>query len=301
LIAIEQLRYVRLGTTDLAGAADFAQRMLGLEPIDRTETLATFRSDFRDHTLAFVAGEPAMQAVGFEVRDATTLADARDALLARGLRAEFGTAEECAARKVRELLWFFDHSGNRIELVVRPLNSGWRYFPSQDRGVKGLADVMLRSTAIAEDEALWTQLLGARVSDWAGNAAYLQIDAAHHRLALFPSTRAGVLAVEYTVEDVNLLMRNYYALQAAQVPIVHGPGRRPASEQLFLTFTGPDGVLFSFVAEGRTADETNRRPRQFPAGRAGLCGWGSDSSVEEFNRVDGKRASAADTVRRRTA
>lgn len=284
MIAIEQLRYVVLGTADLAAAAQFAQGTLGLEPIDRTAERATFRSDGRDYTLAFLAGEPATQAVGFEVREPKSLDIAFEALRARGLRAGRGTAEECALRKVRDMLWFHDHSGNRIELVVRPLNSGWRYFPARDAGIKGLDGVMLRSTAIEQDESLWVDVLGARVSDWAGEAAYLKIDGAHHRLALFPAKKAGILAVEYAVESVNLLMRNYYVLQHTQVPIVHGPGRRPASEQLFLTFAGPDGVLYSFVAEGESVDgDAARRPRQFPAGPQGLCSWGSDNKVEEFN------------------
>ena len=36
MVALERLRYVRLAADDLGHAADFAQRMLGLEPIDRT-------------------------------------------------------------------------------------------------------------------------------------------------------------------------------------------------------------------------------------------------------------------------
>ena len=67
MVALEQLRYVRLVADDLGRAADFAQRMLGLEPIDRTEELATFRSDFRDYTLAFATGDHAVQSVGLEV------------------------------------------------------------------------------------------------------------------------------------------------------------------------------------------------------------------------------------------
>ena len=290
MIAIEQLRYVVLGTSNLAGAAEFAQRTLGLEPVDRTASLATFRSDGRDYTLAFLADDPAIQAVGFEVREPKTLDIAVDALRARGLRAERGTAEECKLRKVRDLVWFYDHSGNRIELVVRPLNSGWRYFPSRDAGIMGFDGVMLRSTAVAKDEELWTELLGARVSDWAGSAPYLRIDAAHHRLALFPADRAGVLAVEYAVENVNLMMRNYYVLQNSQVAIMHGPGRRPTSEQLFLTFAGPDGVLYSFVSEGQPADGgLERRPRQFPAGPEGLCSWGSENKIKEFNTTQARQ------------
>ncbi len=143
MIEIEQLRYVRIGTRDLAGAADFAARILGLEAIDRTDALATFRSDMRDHTLAFVAGAATETAVGFEVRTRDNLDAAALALAARGLHTGRGTAADCAARKVKDCLWFRDHSGNRIELVVRPLNSGWRFFPSRDAGVRGLAAVAL--------------------------------------------------------------------------------------------------------------------------------------------------------------
>ncbi|MCF8476621.1 MAG: oxidoreductase [Pseudolabrys sp.] len=292
---IEQLRYVRLAADNLAAAADFAQRVLGLEPIDRSETLATFRSDYRDHTLAFVQGPRALQCVGLEVRYPSHLNEAAEKLSKLGIATARGTAEQCTLRKVKDMLAFADFSGNRIELVVRPLNSGWRYFPSRDAGIKGLADVMLRSTDVEKDLAIW-QALGAGVADWAGDAAYVRFDDAHHRIVLYPSDRPGVLAVEYAVEDVNLLMRNFYVLQNLQVPVLHGPGRRPVSEQLFLTFAGPGDVYFSFVAEGLAAPAklpdgapvNTNRPRQFPAGPAGLCGWGSECKVPEFNAAAGE-------------
>jgi 2,3-dihydroxy-p-cumate/2,3-dihydroxybenzoate 3,4-dioxygenase len=291
-MTLEQLRYVRLVADDIGRAADFAQRALGLEPIDRTENLATFRSDFRDYTLAFATGDHATQSVGLEVRYSSDLDAAVEGLRRLGLSAGRGTAEDCALRKVKDMVWFADFSGNRIELVVRPLNSGWRYFPSRDAGIKGLADVMLRSVDVEKDLSIWSGVLGAHVSDWAGDAAYLRFDDAHHRIALFPAERPGILCVEYAVEDVNLLMRNYYVLGDLQVAVLHGPGRRPASEQLFLTFAGPADVLFSFVAEGAVAGAgaDGRRPRQFPAGPAGLCSWGSECKVGEFNDERSRRS-----------
>lgn len=280
---LEQLRYVRLPAEDLQRTADFAQRVVGIEPVERTEHMATFRSDFRDYTLAFETGADAVQSIGLEVRNADQLATALDGLLRLGLSAGRGSTTDCALRKVNEMIWFTDFSGNRFELVVRPMNSGWRFFPSRDAGVVGLADVIVRSVDIEKDLSIWTGPLGTHVADWAGDAAYLRFDGAHHRIALFPAERPGILAVEYGVENVDLLMRNYYVLQRLQVPILHGPGRRPASEQLFLTFAGPTGVHFSFTAEGRATGAENRRPRQFPAGPTGLCGWGSECKIEEFN------------------
>jgi 2,3-dihydroxy-p-cumate/2,3-dihydroxybenzoate 3,4-dioxygenase len=289
VVALEQLRYVRLVADDLGRAADFAQRMLGLEPIDRTEDLATFRSDFRDHTLVFARGDHAVQSVGLEVRYSTDLDAAVEGLRRLGISAGRGSAEDCALRKVKDMVSFADFSGNRIELVVRPLNSGWRYFPSRDAGMRGLADVILRSIDVEKDLSIWCDILGAEIGDWAGDAAYLRFDEAHHRIVLYPAARPGILCVEYAVEDVNLLMRNHYVLRDLQVAVVHGPGRRPASEQLFLTFAGPTDVLFSFVAEGAVAAAEGRRPRQFPPGPAGLCSWGSECKIGEFNdAADGR-------------
>jgi 2,3-dihydroxy-p-cumate/2,3-dihydroxybenzoate 3,4-dioxygenase len=283
LVALEQLRYVRLPADDLGRAADFAQRVLGLEPIDRTGELASFRSDFRDYTLAFATGDRAVQSIGLEVRYPDDLDAAAEGLRRLGIAAGRGSAEDCALRKVKYMLSFTDFSGNRIELVVRPLNSGWRYFPSRDAGVRGLADVILRSRDVEKDLSIWIGVLGAQISDWAGEATYLRFDDAHHRILLVPASRPGVLCVEYAVEDVNLLMRNHYVLQDLQVAVLHGPGRRPASEQLFLTFAGPGDVYFSFVAEGMAAGAEKCRPRQFPAGPTGLCSWGSECKISEFN------------------
>ena len=282
MVELEQLRFVRLKPDDLAQAADFATRVLGLEPVDRTPETATFRSDYRDYTLAF--SQDRVPSVGFEVRYSSDLDAAQKALGDLGLTTGRGSAEDCALRKIKDMVWFTDFSGNRFELVVRPLNTGWRYFPSRDAGIRGLSDVLIRSTNVEKDLTIWTGMFNAKVRDWAGDAAYLGFDDAHHRLAFFPAERPGILAVEYAVEDVNLLMRNHYVLRDLQVPVVHGPGRRPASDQLFLTFAGPADVLFSFVAEGANISPAHR-PRQFPAGPEGLCGWGSDCRVNEFNTL----------------
>jgi 2,3-dihydroxy-p-cumate/2,3-dihydroxybenzoate 3,4-dioxygenase len=283
MIAIDQLRYVRLGTRDLPAAVDFAERVLGLQLVDRTDQAAYFRSDMRDHTLVFFLGEPTEKAVGFEIHSRAQFEATIAELSQHGIEAVVGSEQGCAARKVRALASFRDPGGNTIELVLRPLHSGWRYFPARDAGIVGLTGVALRSRDVPACEALWTTLFNGRVSDWVGEAAFLRFDQAHHRLAYHPSAGRGILAIEFGVENVDLLMQNNYFLQSAQVKIVHGPGRRPTSNQMFLTFAGPDETLFSFVTEGDDiADEAIHRPRQFPRTRSSFCAWGSESDVPEF-------------------
>jgi 2,3-dihydroxy-p-cumate/2,3-dihydroxybenzoate 3,4-dioxygenase len=292
VIEIERLRYVRLGTRNLPGAIDFAQRILGLQLIEKSDGEAAFRSDFRDHTLVYEVGDPSQQSIGLEVRTQAALDAAVAALAAKGIPATAADKSALARRKARAMASFRDHSGNSFELVVRPETSGWRYFPSRDAGVTGLAAVALRTTSSGADETLWTTLFNGRVSDWVGDAAFIRFDDAHHQLALHPSNRAGVLAIEYAVEGLNQIMQAMYFLQSAQVKIMHGPGRRPTSGQIFLTFAGPDDMLFSYVAEGtRVADEAAHRPRQFSRKRLSFCAWGSESSVPEFaeDRAEGPR------------
>lgn len=287
MIPIEQLRYVRLGTADLAGAADFAQRILGLEPVERGQSQVLFRSDVRGYSLAFTPDPPGTQAIGLAVRDEETLQQAADALTRFGYAVALGDADGAARRKVKAYLSFKDEGGLTIELVVRPLDSGWRYFPARDAGVTGLEAAALRCADVARSEALWTKVLAGKVSDWVGDAAFIRFDAAHHRLALHPSPAGGVLAVEYAVESLDQLMQSSYFLEKAQIRVVHGPGRRPTSGQIFLTFAGPDGVLFSFVTEGEPIDEARHRPRQFPADPRSFCGWGSRSDVPELSGRNG--------------
>ena len=109
MTAIDQLRYVRLGTRNLPAATNFAQRILGLQLVEQSD---------------------------------------------------------CAHRKVRALASFRDPGGNTFELVLRPLNSGWRYFPSRDAGITGLSGVALRAPDVSACEELWTTVFNGRVSDW---------------------------------------------------------------------------------------------------------------------------------------
>lgn len=121
------------------------------------------------------------------------------------------------------------------------------------------------------------------MTDWAGDTAYLALDEAHHRVALYPSTRDGILGATWAVEGKDNIMTNWYFLQKAQAPIVAGPGRQPTSNAMFLTTRGPRGLLMSYAAETDAgAHIMQRGPRQFPATAASHCAWGSPTEQPEF-------------------
>src|SRR5882672_7726117 len=269
-----QLCYVSLAVAQPQAAATFATEILGLQHVPNELEPFLFRSDERYHTLCLATGTQ-RSSVGIEISSVTELDRVAAALGGAGFSAREATADECAQRFVRRALIVEDATGNEIDLVLRPAQSGRRYFPSRDAGITGLQSVGLRSRAIKDDLKLWTMVLGAKVTDRVGEVTYLGIDQKHHRVVLYPSDKAGLVYVSYGVESMDAVMQNNYFVQERQIKIMHGPGREPASGQIFLRFAGPEGYDFSY-GYGLKDIEPHHRPRQFTLEASSLCEWGSE-------------------------
>ena len=285
MIRLNDIRYVRLGTNDLDAAARYAQAMLGLEIAERNAKSVYFRSDARDHTLVYFEGDPRDHTAGFEVDGAAALDAAAAEIEAHGLPARRGTRAECDARRCADLVHFTDPSGNGIDLISGADRSTNPYRPSRPAGITGFSHIGLRTTDAKRDEAFWTRVCSARVSDRIGDVPLLRIDQVHHKIALFPSAYPGVQHVNHQVESVDDVMRAYYFLRERGVRIVFGPGRHPTSSAIFLYFEGPDGMVYEYSTGVRTiTDEATYQPRQFPFEPASFCMWGSRPDIPEFRK-----------------
>ncbi len=285
MIHLQDVSYVRLGTRDLEGAVSFARDFLGLEIAERTRDGVYMKSDQREHTLCYFAGDPADQAVAFEVATAQDLDDAAATLTRLGHDVKIGTAAEADLRKVRAFVGFKDPSGNNIELVWRPAHSGTRYHGERDAGITGFSHVGLCTTDAVRDERFWTTVCNARVSDRIGDAPLLRIDEVHHTIALFPSTKPGIQHINHQVESGDDIMRSYHFLRERNVRMVFGPGKHPTSSAKFLYFEGPDGMVYEYSSGVREiADELLYRERQLPFSAAGFCQWGAKPDIPEFRK-----------------
>ena len=261
MIDLLDIRYVRLGTRDLA-ADRFAREVIGLGRVRVEAGAYYYRSDERDHTLVYFEGDPRDHSVGFEMRQAGTLDAAAAELGKRGRVVQAGGADALEQRHVHRMIAFDDLSGNRIELVERPFHSGIRYLPSPRRRHHPFQPCRLCSTDAPRDEAFWCGVLDARVSDWIGDAPLLRIDPVHHTVALFPTTCSGIEHVNHQVAGVDDVMRSYYQFRHNGVKIVFGPGRHPTSCAVFLYFEGPDGMVYEYSIGVST---TRRRRSHLPS------------------------------------
>jgi len=281
--------YIRIAASELHASARFAADIFGLQRVAEKNGEIAFRSDNRFRTLSISNGlsndSGAGSSVGIEAWDEAALDEIEKRLTKGGFTASRATADDCRLRYVEAALLARDGSGNSIDLVARPTQSGRRYFPSRDAGITQLHGVGIRSTDMARDLQFWKEL-GAEVSDWVGDIAYLRIDGLHHRVALYPSKRPGLLYAAFEVETLDNIMQNGYFMQERQIRIVQGPGREPCSRQIFLHVEGPDGIIFSYVNGMKEIGPVRRPARQFPLAPQSLCDWGSEAKdVPELSAV----------------
>ncbi len=301
MINLHDIRYLRVGTHRLDDAVEFATRIVGLQLVGREGKAAYFRSDkeggrgdTRDHTLVYFEGDPADHRIGFDLCNPDDFDSVAGELETAGHPVREGTAEEAAARRVKRVLMTQDPTGNQIEIVARAFHSGVRYFPARDAGITDFSHIGLRTGNARRDEAFWTTLMNARVSDRISEAPLLRINTCHHSLALFPAPGTGVQHINHQVEDADDIMRSCYFLREKGVKIVFGPGRHPLSSAIMLYFEGPDAMVYEYsvgVKHIRHAEDAAYRPRQFPFDDPySLCMWGSRPDIREFSKTDAKPA-----------
>ncbi|UPK29853.1 VOC family protein [Bradyrhizobium sp. 195] len=274
---ITSVCYVRLAVSELHASARFMSDVFGLQRVAEHNGEIAFRSDDRYRTVSLGSNSSENASVGIEVWDDKALETISKRLSQLGFAVRDASAAECNRRYVQSALLTEDASNNRIDFVVRPSRSGRRYFPTRDAGIVQFHSVGLRTADHVRDLVFW-QAVGAAVSDWVGDITYLRIDGMHHRVALYPSTRNGLLYAAFEVEALDQIMQNSYFMQESQVKIVQGPGREAASRQIFLHIEGPDGLIFSYVNGMSKYGDKPRPARQFPLTATSLCEWGSESS-----------------------
>ncbi len=283
MIELKDVVYCRLGTADLAGAEWFALNILGLEVSERRRDAVYFKSDARGHTLCYFEGDPNDQVTAFELGSSADLQDAAATLEGLGHKVHVGTPHECDARHVRAFIRFNDPTGNGIEFVVRPETSGQRYHGTRDAGITGFSHVGLCTTDAARDEAFWTQVCSARVSDRIGDAPLMRLGTIHHSIALFPYSKAGIQHINHQVEATDDIQRSLAHIRENQVNVTFGPGRHPTSSAQFLYFTGPEGMTFEYsTGVCEIHDEPLWRDRQFHFEPKGFCHWGAKPNIAAF-------------------
>jgi 2,3-dihydroxy-p-cumate/2,3-dihydroxybenzoate 3,4-dioxygenase len=277
MIELRDIAYVRSGVADLDKAVDFATRIVGLELAEQAEPgVAHLRADHRHHCLTFVEGRSGVIASGFEVADDDALAAAETELEKAGHQVQRGSRDEARSRRVRNVIGFDDPFGNRLELVSQQESITRPVRFARPAGIQEFGHLCLDAPDVHEAYRFWSSTFNARVSDWIGDAACLiRFDPVHHKLAVFQGAEPGVCHVNFQVDSIDDVFRNWHFLVDNGVEIIQGPGRHPQSTAIFLYFLGPENLTYEYsFGVQRIVDEQAWRPRTFdPAEPGSIDMW----------------------------
>src|SRR6266851_4984264 len=260
MITLTDIAYVRSGVADLDTATRFAAGVVGLELVTPTEVgVAHLRADHRHHCLALVEGPSGVISSGFTVAGPDALA-----------------AAETRSRRVREFVAFDDPFSNRVELVSQQETVARPVAFSRRAGITEFGHLCLDAPDVHEAYRFWNTRFNARVSDWLGDAACLmRIDQVHHKLAVFRGDEPGLCHMNFQVETMDDVFRNWHFLVEHDVEIEMGPGRHPQSGAIFLYFLGPEGFTYEYsFGVRRIEDDAAWTPRTFdPAEPGSIDMW----------------------------
>jgi 2,3-dihydroxy-p-cumate/2,3-dihydroxybenzoate 3,4-dioxygenase len=182
-----------------------------------------------------------------------------------GFTVERGDRDESRSRRVRHFVGFDDPFGNRLELVCQQEVLSRPVEFTRHAGITEFGHLCLDAPDVHEAYRFWNSRFNARVSDWIGDKACLmRIDPVHHKLAVFQADGPGLCHMNFQVESIDDVFRNWHFLVEHGVEIEMGPGRHPQSTAIFLYFLGPEGFTYEYsFGVRRITDEQAWRPRTF--------------------------------------
>ncbi len=213
-MALLGLGYVGFGSAGLDDWRQFGTGLVGLQAVERGNSLLAFRMDDRKQRIvidrSMADGE---RFFGWEVADAAAL----DALAARLEKHRVHVTAEpqtlADTRRVGRLISFHDPAGNRLEAFYgaeiddTPFRPG-RSISGFRTGPLGLGHAVLTVENIDAMMPFYVDVLGFGLSDYIlkpFRAFFFHVNARHHSLALIETGRNGMhhLMVElFSLDDV---------------------------------------------------------------------------------------------------
>jgi 2,3-dihydroxybiphenyl 1,2-dioxygenase len=208
------LGYAGFGSDALDDWRQFGTGLLGLQAVERGNSLLAFRMDDRKQRIVIdrALGD-GTRFFGWEVADAAALDALAAKLEAAGVAVTSEPQALADARRVRRLISFSDPAGNRLEAFYgaeideTPFKPG-RNISGFRTGPLGLGHAVLTVEHIEPIMAFYVNVLGFGLSDYITKpfrAYFFHVNARHHSLALIETGKSGMhhLMVElFSLDDV---------------------------------------------------------------------------------------------------
>jgi 2,3-dihydroxybiphenyl 1,2-dioxygenase len=208
------LGYFGVGASDLDGWRQFGTGLVGLQAVESSRSLLSFRMDDRKQRIVIDKSLPeGSRLFGWEVDDADALDRLGSHLERHGVAVKREPSNLADARFVAGLISFDDPAGNRIEAFYGPHIDATPFRPGRSisgfrTGPLGLGHAVLTVERIDAVMPFYTDVLGFKLTDYIlapFKAFFLHVNQRHHSLALIETGRDGMhhLMVElFSLDDV---------------------------------------------------------------------------------------------------
>lgn len=265
------IAYLGLDVPDVDAWTTFGTDVVGmmparLRPAGTPEDVVLLKADERQWRVALHPAERGgLRYAGFELGSRAAFELAVAHLGAEGAAFEHGTAEDCAARGVRDLVALVDPSGVRVELTWGPVFDGGFVspvgVPRFVAGELGFGHYVVLTPDLDASLDVYTRVLGFRRSDHVvigtgRSVQFLRCTARHHSVAL---THVGpVSALHHVAFEVGDIDQVGYALDRAVRAghtITASLGRHKNDRMLSFYLRSPAGFEVEIGCGGRLVDD----------------------------------------------
>ena len=284
-MSVCSLGYVRIESTDPQKWLEYGTEVLGLmvAPGMPDNGNVYLKMDARPYRFAIHPGDTDRLALcGWELRDEDSFKRVKKALKSAEVKFEKGSKEECAERRVAELIRLQDPSGNGLELYhggdldyakfVSPL--GIPEFETGFNGNMGLGHAVLPAPQLEETHAFYRDVLGFGDTDYmhfhfsedpddpGQGLNFMHVDnPRHHSLALYQdSMPSGCVHLMMEVMNVDEVGYCLDRVLEREIPIVSTLGRHTNDRMLSFYMATPGGFAMEFGCEGLKMDWENYTP-----------------------------------------
>ena len=296
MIRYRKLGYVEFNVTDLARSRAFYENIVGLDFVGEGEGGAVLlRCDGEHHNIVLHrAAAPGVKRIGWMLEDARQFEVLHARLSEHKIAyTELGAAE-CGRRQLGRVTRMVEpRSGATFEFYV-PAEERPYAFARRLAKIQRIGHAVIKTAHYRDVTAFMRDVLNFAESDSIGEGiTFFRCfpNPYHHGFGVGNGQQNGWHHINFMVSEIDDIGRAINRLKAADVPIVYGPGRHPASGSVFLYWLDPDGmtVEYSYGME-EFPEFTARAPRNLPQAPEFLDSWGGRPDPRMASRGELERA-----------
>lgn len=280
-MTLQSLGYVGIRSQRLSDWADYGEKFLGLQLVERTSSLLRFRMDDRKQRVVVSAEQEEAYAFGWEVEDAA----ACDALAARLEAAKIAVAAiprgQLAMRCISGGIRFSDPAGNKLEAFWGAEVADTAFAPGRSisgfrTGTLGIGHAVLHVERADEVRAFYETVLGFKLSDYTTRpfkAYFFHINPRHHSLAMIETGKRGVHHLMMELCSLDDVGQGYDIALSTPDRIGTTLGRHINDLMTSFYARTPEDFLLEYGWGGKTIDPATWKPEEVVYGPSL---WGHD-------------------------